>query len=240
MTTTTNSNSYSEFNSSQAHDVQTEMSHNHGVEQRNTVADNTQTQAFQDFGFSSNPQETFTSQVPPIQSADIPQYTPVSPQTQASAMPVSTSGTSQPSATADLSKSQRKKTIMSVAAGFIGAAILITPTTWMIASQSAHNSNSLSSQNFQGGPSMGSMNGQNNSNSMNGAPNSSNNSNNSNNNSNGSNGGQMGQMGQPGQRGNSDSDSSNDIPTQATRVTRTRTVQTRILTTLRHRARTFL
>ncbi|TCD53830.1 hypothetical protein EJ419_07650 [Alloscardovia theropitheci] len=45
----------------------------------------------------------------------------------------------------------RKKTILHVASGFIAAAILITPTTWMIASQAAQNSTPGMSQMGQPG-----------------------------------------------------------------------------------------
>ncbi|WP_018142523.1 hypothetical protein [Alloscardovia criceti] len=51
-------------------------------------------------------------------------------------------------------KAERKKMIMHIAIGFVAAAALITPTTWMIASSTAQNSGpSMSSQmNMQGGP----------------------------------------------------------------------------------------
>lgn len=58
------------------------------------------------------------------------------------AMPVAPSQTS----------AEKKKTFLHIAIGFIVGAALIAPTTWMIASSSAHDTMQPMSQNMQGGP----------------------------------------------------------------------------------------
>lgn len=58
------------------------------------------------------------------------------------AMPVAPSQTS----------AEKKKTFLHIAIGFIVGATLIAPTTWMIASSSAHDTMQPMSQNMQGGP----------------------------------------------------------------------------------------
>ena len=58
------------------------------------------------------------------------------------AMPVAPSQTS----------AEKKKTFVHIAIGFIVGAALIAPTTWMIASSSAHDTMQPMSQNIQGGP----------------------------------------------------------------------------------------
>ena len=47
---------------------------------------------------------------------------------------------------------EKKKTFLHIAIGFIVGAALIAPTTWMIASSSAHDTMQPMSQNMQGGP----------------------------------------------------------------------------------------
>lgn len=58
------------------------------------------------------------------------------------AMPVAPSQTS----------AEKKKTFLHIAIGFIVGAALIAPTTWMIASSSAHDTMQPMSQNMQGEP----------------------------------------------------------------------------------------
>lgn len=77
------------------------------------------------------------------------------------AMPVAPSQTS----------AEKKKTFLHIAIGFIVGAALIAPTTWMIASSSAHGTMQPMSQNMQGGPG-----GQNSQGGMQGGPDGSNNS----------------------------------------------------------------
>lgn len=107
------------------------------------------------------------------------------------AMPVAPSQTS----------AEKKKTFLHIAIGFIVGAALIAPTTWMIASSSAHDTMQPMSQNMQGGPG-----GQNSQGGMQGGPDGSNNSGNSGNSDNSNN---TAPQDQTHDNNNSQSDSSN-------------------------------
>ena len=112
--------------------------------------------------FNQNAADNPTTPIPAVE-ATAPQVSQAAPTTQ-------TVPNAQPAQTvaATPENTERKKTILHIATGFIAAAILITPTTWMIASNAAQNSGpgmSQMGQMGQGGPSgqmggQGGMNGQ--------------------------------------------------------------------------------
>ncbi len=106
--------------------------------------------------FNQNAADNPTTTIPAVE-ATAPQVSHAAP----NAQPAQT-------VAATPENTERKKTILHIATGFIAAAILITPTTWMIASNAAQNSGpgmSQMGQMGQGGPSgqmggQGGMNGQ--------------------------------------------------------------------------------
>lgn len=92
-------------------------------------------------------------------------------QAQVQQMPQASPAGAPVAATAPAENAERKKTFLHIAIGFVAAAVLITPTTWMVASSTAQNAGPGMSQmsGGMGGPGgqggqmggqMGQMNGQ--------------------------------------------------------------------------------